>query len=448
MNVLNIYRAALEISTKVAFCPDSGFSKSSDDKTFWEEFPDPLKLADGIHKKVIAGKFVFAPFQKKVKRRLDGRLRVLYIPTWRDRIIDRWLSHELNEIWQSRFSSRSFAFRADIGIDSCCNDIRRAVAGSTFFLKRDVSQYYYSIDKDILWSKLSAVGMDPIIARLIKERIFFSYREGDEIKKSDLGIAFGSSLSCVLANVYLNDFDHLMEKLPVTYFRYADDFLICSKDANSIHSAEKTFDEEMVKLKLAYKKSHTQNLSFVDHESFQKIETISHLGLLFSKRGVRLTKEKFRKVLRLFKREYRFNRTRIQKNKNVENRLKEMIGVMNAVVTDRVRGVGVIDYYLKHIDDVGQLKQLDRCVTELVISKVLRRRFCNGLFRKIPYSKIRSVGLISLVHRSRLLQHGKIKTKFRSLLNEKRIQRYERTITRKLERYDQLKLKRKIGRMG
>ena len=438
-------RAMADVSIAVAFRPGCGYTRSTDGLTFWETFEDPQKLLEDLRQQLTNGQFVFSPLQKIVRKRLNGKERIIYVATWRDKIVDKWLSYELNGRWQSRFSNRSFAFREKIGIDVCCRQLATAIRRSSYFLKRDISNFYYTIDPKILLSKLDTVPLNPLIRALIKQRVYFKYRDRDgSIVQSDLGIAFGSSLSCVLSNVYLTDLDYVMEQLPVAYFRYADDIMVCGMDQLAVENAEKMMNDTVRALKLSFKDSHNRNLSWDGGGHFEKVERIPHLGLLFSQTNIRMDKPKFRKILRLFKREYRFYRRRIQSHRNIEDRLKAMIEVMNQVILNRIRGIGIIDYYLKHVDDEGQWRQMDRCIAELVISKTLRKRFCKGLFRQISYGRLRQLGLVSLLHRGRMLRHGKIGVKFRSLLNVKRISQHDEMIKRKLDRYDQLKIIKRL----
>jgi hypothetical protein len=77
-----------------------------------------------------------------------------------------------------------------------------------------------------------------------------------------------------------------------------------------------------------------------------------------------------------------------------------------------VRNVAIIDYYLRHVSDEHQLKQLDRWLAEEVLSLTFGGGHRKGHFRALPFAKLRAMGLPSLVHRRRLLRHGHISSAF------------------------------------
>ena len=74
--------------------------------------------------------------------------------------------------------------------------------------------------------------------------------------------------------------------------------------------------------------------------------------------------------------------------------------------------VAIIDYYLKHINDIQQLQLLDRWLAEEVLSIALNTGHKKGNFAKISFSELRAMGLPSLVHRRNLLLHGHIDSSF------------------------------------
>lgn len=438
-----LLNSALDIATRVAYLPSHGRSISTDGKDFWSTFHDINKLVEKIENNIANNRFKFDPFLRIIRTMKSGKDRIIYMPTWRDKIVDRWLSCLLNTAWKDKFSKHSYAYRDDLGIDTCCDRIAAAIHDGNYVLKRDIAQYYYTIDKELLIKKLSEIKTP--FDHLIRDRIYFSYIEehSTEIKKSDIGIAFGSPLSCVLANIYLTSLDYEISSLPVRYFRYADDFLIISKDRNAAIEASDIFNRRMTELKLSFKPSHSYDLAFENDDRFKCVSSVNHLGLIFSKNHVRLSIVKFRKILNIFKREYRLNKGSLGKCNNQESRLKFLVDLINSTISNRIRGVAIIDYYLKHVDDELQLRQIDRWIAEFVISKTLRKPFRKGMFRAIPFKKLRDLGLISIVHRGRLIRHGKIKIRFIELMDVLRIDRNERIKSNRDDKLNIMKAMRK-----
>ncbi len=79
---------------------------------------------------------------------------------------------------------------------------------------------------------------DDYLMRLIEQRIASIYQINGVIEQAAQGVPFGTPVACVLANVFLTGLDHRLDAIPeLTYFRYADDLLGISADADVIRHA-------------------------------------------------------------------------------------------------------------------------------------------------------------------------------------------------------------------
>jgi len=125
-------------------------------------------------------------------------------------------------------------------------------------------------------------------------------------------------------------------------------------------------------------------------------------------------------------------------------RLQRAITIVNEAMLNRIRSAAIVDYYLKHINDIAQLKQLDLRVAQLIVGYVLDKPFRWRDFDTIPYGRLRALGLLSLRHRQRLHCHGHIKVSFLSIHNEIIHDRHLSMLKRRRERIDQMKISRKL----
>jgi len=66
---------------------------------------------------------------------------------------------------------------------------------------------------------------------------------------------------------------------------------------------------------------------------------------------------------------------------------------------------------LKHVTDVAQLRLIDRWLAEEILSLVFGGHK-KGHFARISFDQLRQWGLPSLVHRHRMIKHGKIDSPF------------------------------------
>jgi retron-type reverse transcriptase len=101
----------------------------------------------------------------------------------------------------------------------------RSARRPAYVVKRDIRNYFASVDHEILLNKLSElVEPGDYLFRLLEQRVRFLYHDEAGSHRAALGIPFGSAIACAFANIYLTDLDRAVELFPgVSYFRYADD---------------------------------------------------------------------------------------------------------------------------------------------------------------------------------------------------------------------------------
>jgi hypothetical protein len=447
LETISVEASTIHFLNKLIFNPKKCFTSSSDKETYWDFGVRLDSTVRHVSRDLRTAKYNFKPYLHIQRHLKLNKLRDIYIASWEDKIIERWMSEALNKSLNWWFSKHSYAYRIDeLGIDECQQNIAKSIRNNNFIIKRDISNFFYTIDHDILLQKISALvdQADPIFD-LIKRRVQFEYTDGTNINISKLGLPFGSPIACVLSNVYLTELDRKLSSLPVDYYRYADDFIIMAKTPEAALEAAKIFDTTMVDLKLTTKPSHCLNMSFVDHPSFTKVNNFRHLGLEFTKEGVvRLSVDKQRKILNFFNRALNASKAKIRRESDISSKVTIAVQTVNSVIEDRVRSIAIIDYYLKHVTDEVQLKMMDRLIAENVISCVLDKKFRNRDFQTIPFQMLRDAHLVSLVHRHRLFKHGHLKISFMSMRNDLLIKRRVQSFEKKAERINQMRLWRKL----
>ena len=116
-------------------------------------------------------------------------------------------------------------------------------------LKCDIRKFFASIDQPILLNILAKHLSDQEILKLLQE-IIFSFHSVNQV---EIGLPLGNPTSQLLVNIYLNEFDQFVKhELRVKhYLRYADDFVIFSRDRNYLTKLiPKISDFLQIKLKL------------------------------------------------------------------------------------------------------------------------------------------------------------------------------------------------------
>ena len=414
------YKAAVRVYTKPIFNWRKALISSSDEKTLHELAGKGLRGLDAIHCDLVAQRFHFRP-GLALHRNFNGKHRTLYIYPWEERIVDLLIYRRLNSALHHWFSPASYAYRdRTYGLDCCQSTVARTIRCSSapvYIAKRDVADFFASIDHSILLAQLRRlIPHGDYLWELLQERIQFRCFDEGEERIAERGVPFGTPIACVLANVYLTDLDRRVSVPGVAYFRYADDLLLLCRDRHALLTARRRLDDGLAELKLESKAAHRLDIVLsavpVLDDVFSCANKFRHLGLEFRADGsVGLSRDKVRKVCNLFRFAFRRARARLRRVPQAEARATLAAQIAAQVLARGIRNVAIVDYYLTHVDDEQQLRQLDRWLAEEVLSWACGGHR-KGNFRKLSYAQLRAMGLPSLVHRRRLIAHGKIETAF------------------------------------
>jgi hypothetical protein len=417
-----LYKSAVRLYTKPIFSWRKALFASTDKRDLYDFARSGLQNLAGIHRALARESFEFRP-AVALHRSFRGKRRTLYIYPWEERLVDLLLYRLLSARLHNWFSRNSYAYRLrGFGLDRCQRKIASLLASSgtpLFAVKRDIASYFPSINHQLLLAQLAAlVEPQDYLFRLLEERVGFLYTENGQRVRAEQGIAFGTPIACLLANVYLTPLDRRLDALPgLRYFRYADDLLLLTCQRETIESAVTHFDHTLADLQLSSKPSHEQNLLLsrtgTAEERFEPVTRIRHLGLEFCADGsVRLSRDKCRKICNLFRFAFRRKRARLARILDYRKRAQFAIEVARQAVDSSVRNVAIIDYYLKHVSDESQLHLLDRWLAEEVLSLAFGGGHKKSYFRLLPFRSLRAMGLPSLVHRRRQIHHRQIAAPF------------------------------------
>jgi hypothetical protein len=354
---------------------------------------------------------------------------------------------------QNWFSRNSYAYRLrGFGLDRCQRKIAkllREARGPLFVVKRDVANYFPSVDHGLLREQLAEL-IEPgdYLFRLMEERMRFAYQEDGGVVRAERGIAFGTATAAFFANVYLTRLDRRLDAIgEANYFRYADDLLLVAEEREAIERAREEFALGLKELRLESKASHEENwvlvakrvravrvggggveiaprsfamLRMTTQDAAEELAThefaatrkIRHLGLEFCADGmVRLSRDKCRKICNVFRFAFRRKQAKLARIREPRKRAEFLVSVARNALEQSVRKVAIVDYYLKHVNDEGQLRLLDRWLAEELLAQTFGGHR-KGHFRQMPFTALRAMGLPSLVHRRRQIQHGQIAAPF------------------------------------
>lgn len=440
-----LYKAAVRVYTKPLFHWRKALSTSTDGKTLYDLAGHGLRSLDALHRALAHQRFAFRP-AVALHYNFNGKHRTLYISPWEERIVDLLLYRLVNRKLHAWFSPNSYAYRDRMhGLDRCqarIAGVLREANGPLYLVKRDIADYFASVDHEILLGQLAGlVDRDDYLFKLLEQRVRFRFRDEGGEQRAAVGIPFGAAIACLLANIYLTGLDRQIEQIAgVEYFRYADDLLILAADRERALLARERLERALAELRLRMKPSHQVDLVLLPNSDswteiadpeFTSARDFRHLGLLFrAGGGVGLSRDKCRKIQNLFRFAFRRGRRRWKKLADAEARAQVVVAIALETLEKGVRNVAILDYYLKHVDDEAQLRLLDRWLAEEVLSLVLSGHK-KGHFRRLGFARLRALGLPSLVHRRRLIRRRKIESPFFTWQKQQAIRAFRGTVARR-----------------
>ncbi len=226
-----IERALKNVKNNKSFCGFDGVY-AKDIMSFWQKegYKIEEKVRNASYFPCIADAF-------EIKKR-NGKKRNITVPAVTDRVIIRALHLVLQPQYEKVFSNRSFAFRPGRStLDAIKYLKNRMNSGYDCVIKTDIKSCYDTINHDVLISILKRDIPDSRICILLERLIRAKYCKYNRVIRMTLGIMQGSTLSPLLANIYLNEFDQKMEKQGFQFIRYADDIIFLGRNNKEVSRA-------------------------------------------------------------------------------------------------------------------------------------------------------------------------------------------------------------------
>ncbi len=155
----------------------------------------------------------------KIPKKVGGE-RILRIPGIRDRVAQSSAALMLSPLLEPTFEDASFGYRPGRSIQAAARRIGGLHAqGFGWVVEADIDDFFDEIPHDKLLAKLVKVVPDPDVEALVG--LWLTSAEPDGV-----GIAQGSPLSPLLANLHLDAVDEALSGSETALVRYADDFVI------------------------------------------------------------------------------------------------------------------------------------------------------------------------------------------------------------------------------
>jgi group II intron reverse transcriptase/maturase len=224
----------------------------------------------------------------------DGRQRPLGVAALEDKIVQRAVTRILNQIYETDFQGFSYGFRPGRGqhqaLDALTVGIERKKVN--WILDLDIRGFFDHLNHERLVQYVGKRIADPRILRLIRKWLKAGVMEDGEWKATEVGTPRGSSISPLLANVYLHYALDLwvaawrkQARGDVIVVRYADDAVLGFERREE---AERLRRERQAQLRTAGLELHPEKTRMIEFGRFaesnrkrrgeSKPETFDFLG--------------------------------------------------------------------------------------------------------------------------------------------------------------------------
>ncbi len=212
--------------------------------------------------------------KKEIPKDGGKKVRVLSIPSIRDRVVQGAMKLILEPIFEADFQSGSYGYRPKRTAHQAVNRVAQAIVEEkTRIIDIDLSAYFDNVQHYLLLEKVARRVQDDEVIQLLKMMLKATGKKG---------VPQGGVISPLLSNVYLTEVDRMLEKAITTtrrgqythvqYARFADDLVILV-DSHPRHdwlvrAVERRLREELAKLRVAINEEKSRMVDLSKGEKF------------------------------------------------------------------------------------------------------------------------------------------------------------------------------------
>jgi RNA-directed DNA polymerase len=212
--------------------------------------------------------------RKEIPKDGGKKIRVLSIPSIRDRVVQGALKLILEPVLETDFQAGSYGYRPKRTAHEAVARVARAIVEEkTRIIDLDLTAYFDNVQHSLLLEKVARRVRDDAVMHLLKMILKATGKKG---------VPQGGVISPLLSNLYLNEVDRMLEKAVdttrrgkstnVQYARFADDLVVLI-DAERrsdwlVKAIDKRLREEFAKLRVAINEDKSRMVDLKKGESF------------------------------------------------------------------------------------------------------------------------------------------------------------------------------------
>lgn len=224
--------------------------------------------------------------------------RILKIPTVRDRVVQKAIEQLIEPLLSKKYdldNKVSYAYMEGGSVEKAALQIRKYYEeGNSWVYKSDIRKFFDKINKKAILKMVQDALPDDSLMDLIEQFLMIDIDNEEQLVERTkqeysydplVGVAQGSPLSPLFANVYLSSLDHLAIKMDLRMVRYADDLVVLTKTKAEAVAAHTLIEAHLKKLKLEVHPLEVYGENVTSgHEKHSKVSKYSgliFLGLVF-----------------------------------------------------------------------------------------------------------------------------------------------------------------------
>jgi RNA-directed DNA polymerase len=186
------------------------------------------EFLEQLHEELVVGTYRPDRVRRVGIPKSGGKLRMLSIPTLRDRVVQGALKLILEPIFEADFQPGSFGYRPKRSAHDAVQRVRRGILqGKTRVIDLDLRSYFDTVRHHLLLEKIAVRIDDDAIMGLLRMILKAS---------GSRGVPQGGVISPLLSNIYLNEVDRMLQRAQevscyegwtaIESVRFADDLVV------------------------------------------------------------------------------------------------------------------------------------------------------------------------------------------------------------------------------
>lgn len=366
---------------------------SKKEKEEFEEFINNKKYMT-ICSQIAKGTYSFSiPKKHIISKGHSQKKRVVYNFNADEMLVLKYISYLLYD-YDYLFSPNLYSFRNNSSVKNAIRNISNIKNLSNMHgYKVDISNYFNSIDVDILLNNLMKDIKDPLLYSVVESIISNDAVEfHGEIIYEKKGAMAGIPISAFLANYYIKEIDEYFWNKKVVYSRYADDIILFCNNKEELE----TYQKELISMIYKYNLSVNRDKEYF----FEPNDRWEFLGFAFHDGDIDLSYNTIRKIKAKIRRSARgIRRWMLKKNSTPQIALK----AMNRKYNNKFFGKQEKEelswkyWFFPTITTTESLKIIDNYMQEeeryIVTGKHNKRNY-----KIVPYSLLKECNYRSLVY--------------------------------------------------